>query len=348
MKKKNILQLILFLLLMLLTFYAILSQNDIQSLLTSLRGLHPLYLLSGIAAACFFVSAEGFMIWYLLRSGGKRSTLLRCIGYSYIGFFFSGITPSATGGQPAQLYYMKKDGIPLADGTVTLMTIAVLYKLVLVLIGAAMLLFWREGLNAYLGKYMALYYLGILLNSLLVILLLLIMFHGEWMESIIGKAEGLCIRLKLCKPSEKRKEALHRMVREYQEALRFFMCHTSKIIFVACCTFLQRTSLFILTYFIYRGLRLSTYDIFVIMALQASVYIAVDMLPLPGSQGISELLYHTVFIHIFTGGHLAASMCVTRGISFYLPLLAGGIITLIRFLVSKKALISIKDTQASV
>lgn len=30
--------------------------------------------------------------------------------YSFIGFFYSGITPSATGGQPVQLYYMSKDG----------------------------------------------------------------------------------------------------------------------------------------------------------------------------------------------------------------------------------------------
>jgi hypothetical protein len=31
--------------------------------------------------------------------------------YSFIGFFFSGITPSASGGQPAQIYYMNKDNM---------------------------------------------------------------------------------------------------------------------------------------------------------------------------------------------------------------------------------------------
>lgn len=59
------------------------------------------------------------------------------------------------------------------------------------------------------------------------------------------------------------------------------------------------------------------------MALQASVYISVDMLPLPGSQGISELMYISVFAPVFTDTLLASSMCVTRGLSFYFLLAIG-------------------------
>lgn len=60
-----------------------------------------------------------------------------------------------------------------------------------------------------------------------------------------------------------------------------------------------------------------------VMALQASIYIAVDMLPLPGSQGISELMYVSVFSSVFTDALLAPSMCVTRGLSFYFLLTTG-------------------------
>ena len=58
------------------------------------------------------------------KEGYKASTLPRCIQYSFIGFFYSGITPSATGGQPVQLYYMNKDGNRGSDSTVVLMTVA--------------------------------------------------------------------------------------------------------------------------------------------------------------------------------------------------------------------------------
>ena len=55
-----------------------------------------------------------------------------------------------------------------------------------------------------------------------------------------------------------------------------------------------------------------------IILLQASVYIAVDMLPVPGAQGITEAMYTDVFKTVFPADCLVASICITRGISFYL------------------------------
>ena len=63
---------------------------------------------------------------------------------------------------------MKKDNIPLGSGSLVLMVVAVFYKLILVIIGAVILLFWKEGLAGYFGNYLMLFYLGILLNALLV------------------------------------------------------------------------------------------------------------------------------------------------------------------------------------
>ncbi len=323
LKPSKILEILFFLLVMALTFYAVFSRNDLSEIISSVRLLNPFYLVCAVFSAIFFVCMEGFMIWYLLRLTEKQISLFRCFSYSFIGFFFSGITPSATGGQPAQLLAMKKDRIPIGSATLSLMTVAVLYKLVLVLIGLGLLLFWKTGLSAYLGRYMAFYYLGIFLNGFLVILLLLLMVHGNWMESLLLRIETFCIKIRLCRPSEQRKEAFRQLVTDYQETLRFLLKHKSKILFTALCTFFQRCSLFLLTWFIYRGFGLSGRSPLLIMALQASVYISVDMLPLPGSQGISELMYISVFAPVFTNTFLASSMCVTRGLSFYFLLTVG-------------------------
>lgn len=340
MKRKlsKIMQLFFFLLIMFLTFYAVFSKNDLSAIIFSIRKLNLFYFMCAASAAVFFVCMEGFMIWYLLRACLDRPSccsqtsvqstdgnisLFRCFSYSFTGFFFSGITPSATGGQPAQLIAMKKDGIPLSYSTLALMTVAVFYKLILAVTGLFILLFWKEGLSLYFGNYMPLYYFGIFLNAALVLLLLLIMFHGNWMEGLLLHTEQLGVKIHLFKPSNKRKETLHHLISDYQEMLPFLLKNKPKILFTAVCTFLQRCSLFLLTYFIYRGFGLSGYSPLLIMTLQASVYISVDMLPLPGSQGISELLYVSVFAPIFTDACLPSSMCVTRGLSFYFLLIIG-------------------------
>ena len=60
-------------------------------------------------------------------------------------------------------------------------------------------------------------------------------------------------------------------------------------------TFLQRFSAFLLTYVVYWGLGLSETAPLTIVLLQASVSIAVDMLPIPGAQGITEAMYGAGF-----------------------------------------------------
>lgn len=81
--------------------------------------------------------------------------------------------------------------------------------------------------------------------------------------------------------------------------------------------------MFLLTYAVYRGLGLSGTAMLDIVLVQAAVCIAVDMLPVPGAQGITEAMYRSVFRNIFVGNYLVVSVCITRGVSFYLVLLIG-------------------------
>ena len=141
MNRKNLISAGVLLILAALTVSAIFKGNDMAAVFAAMGKLHPAYLCGAAATAIFFVSAEGMMICYLLRSLSYRTGMATCIKYSFVGFFFSGITPSATGGQPMQLYYMQKEGHKVSDSTVVLMTVAVIYKFVLVVMGAGILVF---------------------------------------------------------------------------------------------------------------------------------------------------------------------------------------------------------------
>ena len=140
--KKRTLQIAVFLLIMFLTFYTLFSGRNLGEIMRAAAEMSPWYLIPAVGLALFYVCAEGFMIWYLLNAmREKKNSLFRCFQYSFIGFFYSGITPSATGGQPVQLYYMNKDGNRVSDSTVVLMTVAVVYKFVIVVLGCGILIF---------------------------------------------------------------------------------------------------------------------------------------------------------------------------------------------------------------
>nr|WP_294492209.1 lysylphosphatidylglycerol synthase transmembrane domain-containing protein [uncultured Mediterraneibacter sp.] len=341
--KKRAMQIALFLAVMALTFYALFSGRDLSEITDAVMDMSLWYLLSAVALAVFFVCAEGYMIWYLLRSmkaqkeGYKPSSLFRCIQYSFIGFFYSGITPSATGGQPVQLYYMNKDGNRGSDSTVVLMTVALAYKFVLVVMGLGILLFWLNPLQHELGNYFPLYILGLSLNVILVILILGVMLFPQVILKAALLFEGLFIRLKIWKPSEKREEKIQAFIDSYQQAVTWLRGHKGSLAAVIFVTFLQRCSVFILTYMVYLGFGLQGSSAARVILLQAAVYIAVDMLPLPGAQGITELMYQTVFVHVFTGAYLIPSMLVSRGINFYFLLIISlGVVLVNRFILDRK------------
>ena len=290
--------------------------------------VHPGYLIGAAVLGIFFVCAEGIMIWYLLHALDKRAKLLSCIRYSFVGFFFSGITPSATGGQPMQLYYMNKDKLKMSECTVVLMTVAVIYKLVLVVMGIGILLFAHKELAGFLGAYLYLYYLGLFLNVIVVAVLLFVMVRPKLFTGVVFSIEKFLVKLHLLKPSDTRVNRLTGFVERYHDTVQFFLKNKHRIVGVIIITFLQRMSVFVLTYVIYRGFRLDGISAVTVIFLQASVYIAVDMLPLPGAQGITELMYKNVFAAVFPGNLLTASMCVTRAINFYFLLILSAAVTL--------------------
>ncbi|MCI9136136.1 MAG: flippase-like domain-containing protein [Lachnospiraceae bacterium] len=326
MNRKNVISAGIFLLLAVLTFSAVFKGNDMTAVYRAMKRLDSIYLCAAAATAVFFVSAEGIMICYLLRCLRYKTSMAACVKYSFVGFFFSGITPSATGGQPMQLYYMQKEGHKVSDSTVVLMTVAVIYKFVLVVMGAGILLFYHEPLAGYLGNYLYLYYLGLFLNTALVVILLFIMISPRCFKGIVTGGEKILKKLHLLKSSKERTEKLIEMADQYHEAVLFFLKNKSKIAVVVAFTVVQRCSVFFLTWLIYRGFGLEGTSAFTVMSLQAAIYIAVDMLPLPGAQGITEMMYKTAFAMVFPGTFLPASMCVTRGLNFYMVLMLSALV----------------------
>ena len=106
MNRKNLISAIIFILLAVLTFYAIFKGNDMEAVLESVKTLHPLYLCAAVFTAFFFVSAEGFMICYLLRSLNYKTSAVTCVKYS-----FPGLHPPLPAGSPCSFTICRKRDI---------------------------------------------------------------------------------------------------------------------------------------------------------------------------------------------------------------------------------------------
>lgn len=93
MSGKKIVSAVLFLLLTAVTFYVILKNQDMEELLAAVKNMQKGYLLLAALTAVFFVSAEGILMWYLLKAIGEGAHVLQCVKYAFIGFFIPGLHP---------------------------------------------------------------------------------------------------------------------------------------------------------------------------------------------------------------------------------------------------------------
>ena len=102
----------------------------------------------GLALVIVFVCSESVIIYYMMRSL-KRGYPAQLYQVQLYRVLFQLYHPSATGGQPAQIYYMKKDKVEIPVSTLVLMIVTITYKFVLVLVGLLLIFFtglWCTGI----------------------------------------------------------------------------------------------------------------------------------------------------------------------------------------------------------
>ncbi|WP_167956731.1 lysylphosphatidylglycerol synthase transmembrane domain-containing protein [Anaerosporobacter faecicola] len=329
--KKNICNTIFFLFIVGVTFYLLLKDQEIPLILDSIKKTNVLYLLLGIVAVIFFVCCESVIICFMMKKLRSPIKLKGCIKYSFIGFFFSCITPSATGGQPAQLYYMKKDKVNLGVATLVLLEVTIAYKSILILFGMLMLTIKRKFVFHYLGKNICFLYFGIVINIVVVLWLMLMIFYTKPIRYLVHKGIHILVKIKLIRDEESTLTKIDHAFDNYNKSAVFLKEHKSVMVVVFIITFIQRVALFLVTYFVYRAFGLSRYGVVDIVALQSIISIAVDMLPLPGGIGASENLFLIIFQKIFGKALIIPGMLLSRGISYYgLLLISAGVTVVVQ------------------
>ena len=310
-----------------LTGLAIFQDQDPAQVLHYLQSADPVYIIPAVVCVVLFILGESVVIKQLLHSLGTRISFTHCSLYSFIGFFYSCITPSASGGQPMQVIAMRKDKIPVAVSTVVLVIIAITYKLVLVMVGLAVLLIRPQEIMYYLEPVEGFMHLGLFLNVIVITGLILLVFHPGALRRIAENTIHFLHKIRPFRHPERIMDKLEQMAAQYDGTAQFYRSRPGIIISVFLITVVQRLLLFLVTWFAYRAFGLEGDRLVTIVTLQAMISVAVDMLPLPGGMGISENLFLTIFEPLFGAALVLPGMMICRGISFYTQLLISAVMT---------------------
>lgn len=310
-----------------LTLWSVFRGENLTQVLFHLKSVNILYILPAVGCVLLYILADAVSIFFLLRTLSVQIPLPRCCLYSFIGFFYCCVTPSASGGQPMQVLYMRKGGIPVAVSTVVLAIITIVYKLVLVLATCLILLLRPAGLMCHLEPVKTLVYLGLGLNAVCIIALIFLVFYPSIVRMLAEKTFLLIHRIHPMKHLSRRQTQLELILRQYQGTAAYYRSHKRELFCIFIIALLQRLSLFLVTWFTYRSFSLSGSSLPLITGLQAMISMAADVLPLPGGMGVSENMFLEIFPAIFGEDLVLPGMMISRGISYYTQLVISAIMT---------------------
>ncbi len=331
-KKKMIRNLLLFNILIIATFYILLKDQDISQLFNIVSNAKGQYIVIAILALIVYVLCEAINIGRTLKALEEKSTFLRNIKYALIGFFFSSITPAASGGQPMQIYYMYKDKISVANSTLALLINLTSMQIVTISLAIISVIFnpgvLRKGL-------IGLFILGISLNATALLLLFMAIFSKKGLNKLISWTVQIMKKMRI-KNLEEKQEKLENQVKQYQESSTYIKQNKKLILKIIITAYLQFIALYSISYWVYLSFGFSESNIFKVIALQAILYATVSGIPSPGAVGVSEGGFVLIFKKIYPEVMVSSAMLLNRGINFYLLVIISGAVVILNTLKGKK------------
>ncbi|MDO4300548.1 MAG: lysylphosphatidylglycerol synthase transmembrane domain-containing protein [Clostridia bacterium] len=329
---KIVILMTIMLLLIVLTFKLLFRNQDIVQICNILRSVNVWYIGGAVAAITLYVFLGGYAIKIPIDFMGYNMPYRSCFKYSLIEIYFSAITPSNTGGQPMIAVAMKSDKYRFADIAMVLMAVTAIYKIGLMLLALLFLFCSFSYIFQIIGHIRFLLYLGIFINAVFVGILLLLMFSNQtfWIvENILFK---FLVKLSVIKNIEGFRAKILDQKIKYGQCADFFKANPMIICKMFLVLILQRISLLVITYFVYKSFRLSGTGLFQILAIQVVLSLSVEMMPLPGAVGISESVFIFLYDAVFGEFLVYPALLLTRGINFYLPFVVSTIYILYRFI----------------
>lgn len=238
-----------------------------------------------------------------------------------IGKYYDNITPAAIGGQPFQIYYMNKSGLP--NGIATSIPIVAMISGQIGFLIVAILSFLFGFFTTTDVTLVAAACFGLLFYAFWPIVILVATFLPKGTSEIIILGVKFLAKLHIIKDPVKAVEKANENVAEYSKCVK---------------TILKTKGLFLKTILLSVGFHFFTASIpfFVLNAfggeinyiscfvLTVAVTSAVYYIPTPGNAGAAEGTFYTVFSRLSTG-YVFWAMLFWRFFSYYLYIIMGAV-----------------------
>lgn len=338
MNRKKLVWMFLSLILAGLSIFAVVSQSksfSVDMFYNDIINAKTEWIVLAVISMTGFIIFEGLAIYCIVKGIMGECHHRHCFLYSASDIYFSAITPSATGGQPASAFFMMRDGIPGPIVTVSLIINLIMYTLSLVTIGIVSLIL-RPTIVFEFGFLSRIFILaGLLVIITLTVVFFLLLKKEKIVYTMADRAIRVAGKLHLVRHVDRKLEKLHKTMADYQEAVRIAHGKMDMLIKAFIFNLLQRLSVMCVTVFVFLatgGAPAKAIDVWVI---QSFTTIGSNCVPIPGAMGVADYLLIDGFKVLPEITSPANLELFSRSLSFYVLIILSATVTLIGYIAQR-------------
>ncbi len=282
-------------------------------------------LLIGLIIMIFCWTIESIIINIGLKIFNKKLNFSQSVKNCVLGQFFSNITPSSTGGQPFQAYYMNKCGINYGISSSVLLAKFVCFQISLTVVCSFLILFNLDQINSQNGKLAIMMWTGFYINLLIVLVLILIGLKKQIAILISKFLITLLSKIKILKHPKEKLKKVQDEIEMFSKNFTLIFKNKTKFSLIILLTVIQILCFYTVNIAIAFALKtnLTFNQMYKIIANASFIQISSMFIPLPGSSVGAEISYHIFYRDIFPYEKLNAALLLWRIYSFYLSIFLG-------------------------
>ena len=337
--KKTTKNFLLFLLLAIISIctYSVMTQwsrdFSLEKLRALMNGADPVWLCLAAVCAFGFIWFEGAAIRCSCRFFGQNCSRGQGVLFSASDIYFSAITPSASGGQPAALIMMMRRGIPAAVAAIVLLLNLVMYTAAIVIISLICFLGHPEMLLALDPAAKIFIYIGAALQLAFIGLFIMCILNDALVLKVCGWGLKLCCALRFISDYDKQYEKLVETIRQYRECGILLRREKTLLIKVFLLNLLQRLSVIMVAVCVFLAVGGNINGAFRAFCAQTYAVLGSNAAPIPGAVGIVDYIFIDGFASL-THDPVMLGM-ISRGFSFYATFILCAALMLIEFIKRK-------------
>ena len=309
-----------------------------------LKGCDYRWIAAAVLAMLLFVVFEALSLHFILRGLGEKPKFHSSLVYSTSDVYYSAITPSASGGQPASAFYMMKDGVGAGKASFALVYNLIAYTAAIIVIGILAFAVRPEffgQIDNWLARLLII--LGFVVQGLLLLFFIACMFCGWAVLKLGNGIINLLVKIHIVKKPDKWREKLKSEVEKYKDCRHAIKTHPGMTVANFLFNLLQRFCHLLTAMFVCLAVAPQA-NILDLFALEAFVLVGYNSVPIPGGVGAFEFLYLNIYSVALLGevfplaavavglsgdAFILAAMMVSRVISYYLKMIICGVYTLV-------------------